>query len=144
MTVSISNCAIRMAVIKPQDRLDAWNARAMREQLDLLLREGTTVFIIDLSQTRFMDSAGLAVIVNLLKHVRRTGGDVKLTQPEHEVVQRLLDLTRFDQVFDLVDSVATAAASVQISVPVISSQINISQTVENPHYVVPNTVANAS
>ena len=46
----------------------------------------------------------MAVLVSVLKRARQAGGDVRLVRPRAEAVERTLRLTRFDQVFSMVDS----------------------------------------
>ena len=105
MEITVTEQLSRTVVVAPKERLDAFSAPQMRERLEALLAEGVTQFIIDLSQTPFLDSAGMAVLVSLLKRARQAGGDVKLVKPASEAVQRILLLTRFDKVFDMLDSV---------------------------------------
>ncbi len=105
MEITVTEQLSRTVVVAPKERLDAFSAPQMRERLEALLAEGVTQFVIDLSQTPFLDSAGMAVLVSLLKRARQAGGDVKLVKPASEAVQRILLLTRFDKVFDMLDSV---------------------------------------
>lgn len=89
--------------VAPQDRLDAFSAPALRQQLDDLLADGVQNFVIDLSVTPFMDSAGMAVLVSLLRRTRQEGGSVKLVWPRAEAVRRTLQLTQFDRIFEFVE-----------------------------------------
>jgi anti-sigma B factor antagonist len=91
-------------------RFDAFNAGNLRDQLYALLDQGTSQFVLDLSQTPFLDSAAMAVLVSLLKRARQQKGDVKLVWPQQEAARRILNLTRFDRVFDMSE---TAAAALQ-------------------------------
>jgi len=89
-------------------RFDAFNADKLREQLYSIIDQGTNQFVLDLSQTPFLDSAAMAVLVSLLKRARQQGGDVKLVWPQQEAARRILNLTRFDRVFSMSET-ATAA-----------------------------------
>ena len=111
MELAITEHIIRTFIVNPQGRLDAFRAPAARQQLDQLIDGGATNFIVDLSETLFLDSAGMAVLVSLLKRARQAGGTVKLVWPKQEAVQRTLSLTRFDRVFEMVDSVEKALKS---------------------------------
>lgn len=108
MEIRVTEQLSRTVIVAPQERLDAFSAPQMRERLEALLAEGVTQFVIDLSQTPFLDSAGMAVLVSLLKRARQSGGDVKLVKPASEAVQRILLLTRFDKVFDMLDTAPTS------------------------------------
>jgi anti-anti-sigma factor len=93
----------RTVTLAPQERLDAFTAPALRAELERLLNDGVNHFIIDLSATPFMDSAGMAVLVTLLRRCRQNGGSVKLVWPRAEPVRRTLQLTQFDRIFEFVD-----------------------------------------
>ena len=92
---------IETVTVVPAQRLDAFSAPELRTDLDELIKRGVHDFVVDLSDTDFLDSAGMAALVSLLKQARRQGGDVKLIWPRREPVQRILRLTRFDRVFEI-------------------------------------------
>lgn len=95
--------------LTPPDRLDALSAPEWRQETSRYIDQGVSHFVVDLSATAFVDSAGMAALVSLLKQARTRGGDVKLVWPRREPVQRILRLTRFDRVFDIVPSGNSAA-----------------------------------
>lgn len=90
------------ATVRLDYRVDAFTAPALRSELDQLFDAGKSSFIVDLSDTPFMDSAGMAVLISLLRRSRQHGGDVKLIRPRSESVMRILQLTRFDRVFEFI------------------------------------------
>lgn len=108
MDIKVTEHVIRMAVVSPQGRVDAYSTPALRKELEQLLDAGVTRYVIDLSNVPFMDSAGMAALVSLLKRARQAGGDVKLVWPEQEGVQRILRLTKFDRVFGIAETVDAA------------------------------------
>ena len=55
---------------------------------------------IDLSNTRFIDSSGLGVLLSLNKSFRAQGGVLKLLNPSAAVLQ-LVELTRLHRVFEI-------------------------------------------
>jgi len=110
MDMTITEHVIRIAVAAPRQRIDAFTAPQLRAQLDRLLESGVQRFVLDLSAVPFLDSAGMAVLVSLLKRARYTGGDVRLVWPAEEAARRILRLTKFDRVFVMADS-ANAALS---------------------------------
>ncbi|MFQ5854658.1 MAG: STAS domain-containing protein [Anaerolineae bacterium] len=99
-----------VVVVAVTGDVDAATAPRLREQFDDLLGEGQHKFVIELSEVGFMDSSGLATLVQLFKRVRIGHGDVRLsgTQPE---VQRIFELTRLHRVFDIFPDRAGAVAS---------------------------------
>ena len=56
---------------------------------------------IDLSNTRFIDSSGLGVLLSVNKTLRAQGGILKLLNPSNAVAQ-LIELTRLHRVFEIV------------------------------------------
>ena len=99
---------IRVFIISLQEKLDAFAAPALREQIESLFQEGISHFVIDLSHVPFFDSAGMAVFVSALKRARLAGGDVKLVWPLAEEARRIIYLTKFDRVFDISHSAEEA------------------------------------
>lgn len=110
MDIRINEHTLRIAVVAPRTTVDAFTAPQLREKLVGLLADGVMCFVIDLSEVPFMDSAGMAVLVTALKRARTAGGNVKLVWPRLDAAQRILKLTRFDQVFDMVGTSDEALA----------------------------------
>jgi anti-anti-sigma factor len=103
--IEIIEHVIRIQVVRIMERLDAFNAPQIRAEFSMLLENGENRFVLDLSDTPFLDSAGMAVLVSLLKGARTQGGDVKMVWPQHEGAKRILSLTKFDRVFEMASSV---------------------------------------
>ena len=101
MNLMLQEHSIQIHVITLGERLDAFTAPTLREQMEGLIYEGANRFVIDLTRVPFFDSAAMAVFVNILKKARQAGGDVKLVWPEEEAARRIIHLTKFDRVFDL-------------------------------------------
>jgi anti-sigma B factor antagonist len=99
---------LRVMIVAPRERVDVVNAPELRQQLSQLFESGATNFVIDLSEVPFMDSSGMAVLVSILKRARQAGGDVKLVWPRIEAARRILNLTKFDRVFDIADTAEAA------------------------------------
>ena len=96
------------SIITLQGRITAFHAATLREQFASFIAKGNKHFILDLSQVEFLDSAGLAALVNLLKQAQREGGDATMILPKAEAAQRILKLTRFDKVFSVASTVEAA------------------------------------
>ncbi len=101
MNITVAEEVKRTVTITVKDRLDVVSAPQLKSEVEKLLDQGVVDFVIDLSETPFMDSAGMAVLVTLLRRCRMKNGTVKLVWPRAEPVQRTLILTRFDQVFEV-------------------------------------------
>ena len=95
-------------VIELSERIDTFTAPDIRRGFDSFIEQGTTQFVIDLSAATFLDSAGLAALVQLLKKSRARQGDVKIVLPQDKNVQRIFKLTKFDSIFDIAPTVSEA------------------------------------
>ncbi len=109
--ISIKEDVKRIVTIAPQGRLDTVRALDFKKQLQSVIDSGVKNIVLDLSQTPFLDSAGMAALVSALKQCRERGGDARMVWPEAEPVRRILALTKFDRVFQMKASVEEALAS---------------------------------
>lgn len=103
--IEVSEQTKKVMILAFRDRLDSFNAAGARKQIDSVLETGATNYAVDLSELDFMDSAGIAVLINLLKRTRMQGGTVKLVRPTSPTSLRILHLTKFDRLFEMYDTV---------------------------------------
>jgi anti-anti-sigma factor len=111
MKINVLEQVIKIVTLEIEGRLDAFTATQLRSKLDELQGQSVTRYVLDLTNLEFMDSAGMAVMVTLLKHARQLGGDVKMVMPKLEAARRILRLTRFDRVFDTFETAEEARKS---------------------------------
>lgn len=111
LQVAIKEDVMRIVTMAPQGRLDMLRALEFRKQVQAVIDSGVKNLVLDLSQTPFLDSAGMAVLVNALKQCRERGGDARMVWPQAEGVCRILALTKFDRIFEMKGSVEEALAS---------------------------------
>ncbi len=105
MDIQVQEFAIKHTLISIGGHVDAFVTPALQTQLDTFLAGGTKHFIVDLTQMQFMDSAGLAVLVKLLKRVNQVEGTVVLVMPKNEAARRIFQLTHLDQIFEIAETV---------------------------------------
>lgn len=108
MNIKARTETVDIAILNLEGRLDVVAAPQVRDLGKAKISEGVTRFIFDLSEITFLDSAGLASLVNVLKNARREGGNVRLIMPTLETARRTIVLTKFDQVFDVFEDEAAA------------------------------------
>jgi anti-sigma B factor antagonist len=84
---------------------------AFKGAIDTLKEAGKTDVVIDLSDTTFMDSTGIGLLIGALTTMRRAGGDVRLAGM-HERIKNLFLMTRLlGSAFTSYDTVEGAAES---------------------------------
>src|SRR5437868_3790895 len=65
--------------------------------------------VVDLSRVSYMDSSGLAVLIEGMQKVQEYGGKFALAGPQ-ESVQHIFEIARLDQVFQIFPDVDSALA----------------------------------
>ena len=68
------------------------------------IQEGAKIFVIDLSEVRYISSSGIGLLITMLTKMRNAGGEVYLTSPS-EHVKKLLIITKLNNIFTVFDSV---------------------------------------
>jgi len=89
--------------------VDMRRSTAFQQSLTAVLDEMPDRIILDLAEVRYMDSSGLAGLIKLLSNVRRLEIGLWLCRPTAPV-RNLLEITRLDTVFRVVDTLAEALA----------------------------------
>lgn len=98
------------ALVSLSGDVDAGSVHRLRAAFDTLVADGQHRFVIDLAGVPFMDSAGLAALVQLFKRVRIGEGDVRISGLQPPVL-RIFELVRLTRVFALFDTAEQACAS---------------------------------
>jgi anti-sigma B factor antagonist len=80
--------------------LDLETAPALRQRLHRAIEEGHTDLVVDLSGLTFLDSTGISVLVDALKHVRRLDGTLVLRSPATRT-RRVLEIAGLVEIFGL-------------------------------------------
>ncbi len=97
-------------VICPAGILDGTRVDELRAEVDHLLGGASPVVLIDLSDTTFVDSSGLGVLVSILKRVRAAGRQFCVCGPNAQI-KMVFELSGMDQAFDVFESRAAFEAS---------------------------------
>lgn len=99
-----------VVVVTVDGAVDAGSGEAMRTELERLVAAGQQRLVVDLTAVPFMDSSGLATLVQTFKRVRIGEGDVLVAGLQEDVL-RIFQLVRLDRVFDLFPDADSAVAS---------------------------------
>ncbi len=90
--------------------VDLHRSVEMRERLLEVMNEKPETMVINLSQVDFMDSSGLATLVEAMQLSRRYGGQIKLVGVQQRV-RSILEISRLDSIFPIFENEAEALAS---------------------------------
>jgi anti-sigma B factor antagonist len=97
-------------VVAPEE-IDIRNAARLRAALSQAAGNGPETLVVDLTRTRFCDSAAIHALVNAHKRAQAAGGQVLLAV-SGTAVPRIFEITGIDRVLPRFPSVAEALAHV--------------------------------
>lgn len=95
-------------LLRPVGDVDLSRSPQMRERLAKALASKPSRILVDLSQVPYMDSSGVATLVEALQHCRKAGCELMLTSL-HPKVRSIFEIAKLDQVFKIVDAPAAGA-----------------------------------
>jgi anti-anti-sigma factor len=96
----------------PGPKLNHEDCDAIRKLIFSSLAKGITHFILDLSSVETIDSFFLGVLMVTLRHVKANEGSIRLCHLRSQVLS-ILYLMKFDQYFEIHDSISEAYSSFQ-------------------------------
>ena len=85
-----------------EGEVDVATAPQLREALHQVIDQGATRLRIDLAEVGFIDSAGLGVLIGVLKRVREAGGEIELAHVQ-PAPRKVIEITGLDELFTLTD-----------------------------------------
>jgi anti-sigma B factor antagonist len=84
-------------LIEVSGRIDSMTANDFGTAMMAPVEQGDVNLVLDLSGVDFMSSAGLREIVNVLKKVKRTSGDLRVVAPTDRV-QEVFNMAGLDSI----------------------------------------------
>ncbi len=97
-----------LAVISVAGEVDLYSSPEMRKAITGVTRKKVPVVVVDLEQVEYMDSSGVATLVEGLQLSNGYGGSFRLAGLRPEV-REVFELSRLDRVFRIYDSADQAA-----------------------------------
>lgn len=89
-----------VVVVDVEGQLIVGNRQELKQKVLDELEKGAKQFLIDFSQTGYIDSSGLGVLVSLSKKIREQGGELRLANLNDDL-QTLFELTKLDTLFQI-------------------------------------------
>jgi len=99
-----------VTVIDVEGQLIVGNRQELKQKVLEELENGARKFLIDFSNTGYIDSSGLGVLVSLSKKIREQGGELRLANL-NEDLRTLFELTKLDTLFHIASSREEALTS---------------------------------
>ncbi|MFH1189362.1 MAG: STAS domain-containing protein [Candidatus Omnitrophota bacterium] len=86
------------------------NAPELKKAFTGLIGSKPSKLIVNFSKVIYIDSSGLGVLVDLLKHVKLYGGRLKVTNLSSKI-KSMFEIIKFDRIFDILADEGDAVAA---------------------------------
>jgi anti-anti-sigma factor len=100
MEVSIDNDIAIACLVR---RFDAYTANEVEAALREVIAKGTKKVVCDFSQTEYVASAGLRVLLSQAKSLQKTGGQIVMASMQSYVYE-VFEISGFAQIFKIYKS----------------------------------------
>lgn len=97
-------------IFRLEGRIDTGGAVDMDVMLHAAVAEKKYKMVLDLADVRYISSAGLRTLADILTQNQGEGGDLKLASMNPKIL-RILQIIGFDQFFSIYDTVDEAVAA---------------------------------
>jgi anti-sigma B factor antagonist len=105
-------------IVHVEGQLIVGNRQELKQMVLDQIERGERRFLIDFSQTGYIDSSGLGVLVSLSKKIREQGGELRLGHLNDDL-RTLFEMTKLDTLFRLEDG-GNGAAGAGVPAPLRS------------------------
>jgi anti-sigma B factor antagonist len=99
-----------LAVCCVVGELDINTAPDIKKSFDRLIAKKEPKIVVNFSKVTYVDSSGLATLVEVLKGMRSYGGKMKLSDMSPKI-KSLFEITKLEKLFDIVASEEEAIAN---------------------------------
>lgn len=92
-----------VTIVEVTGQLIVGNRQELKDAVLEELEGGGRKFLVDFTDTAYIDSSGLGVLVSLSKKIREKGGELRLSNLNDDV-RTLFELTKLDTLFPIADT----------------------------------------
>lgn len=94
-------------IIKPLGEIDLHNSPQLRKTLQEVIKQNTVNLLINLEAVSYVDSSGLATLVEVFQQISKQGKKLALFSLQ-DTVKNVLSITRLDEIFPIYPSLEEA------------------------------------
>ena len=98
--IDLERLSADTAIVEVAGDADLHSAPELRDRLGELVDDGTRRVVVDLTETTFVDSMTLGVLLGSMKRLGTAGGRLELVVPKPDI-RRIFEITMLDRVFEL-------------------------------------------
>lgn len=103
----------RILVASVAGEVDASNVDDIRTRITAMIPNEALGVVVDLSEVRYLDSAGVGLLFELAGRLSAAGQHIRLTLPESSLVRRVLELTAVEAVAPIDTSLEASLAELE-------------------------------
>jgi anti-sigma B factor antagonist len=100
-----------VAVVGLKGEVDLYTCPDLKEELLRVIREGATLVVVDLTETTFIDSTGLGVLIRGVERLNTEGGRLVVVCVDPNMV-KVFEVTGLNRVFAIYSTRDEALAQV--------------------------------
>ena len=90
--------------------IDINSSPMIKKSFDKLISQKTSKIVINLSKVTYVDSSGLATLVEILKNMRSYGGRMRLVCMSSKI-KSLFEITKLEKLFEIMADEETATTN---------------------------------
>lgn len=105
--IDVERCA-EVPVARPREDIDAVNARRVQAELSASVEDGSDKLVLDLSDTRYVDSAGIDMLLRLAERMRERRAQLVVVIPDDSSLSRLAEVVNLSDSVLVCDTVEGA------------------------------------
>lgn len=101
-----------LAILRINGDVDLYSSPKVRKQILSLIKKTCSNLLVDLNGVTYMDSSGVATLVEALQLMRKKKGNLKLYSLR-PAIRDVFELSRLDKVFDICEDEQQALQSIE-------------------------------
>lgn len=99
-----------LTVFYAEGEIDINTSPSVKKQFDRLISSKTPKIIVNLEKVTYVDSSGLATLVEILKNMRSYGGRLRLSNMSSKI-KSLFEITKLEKLFEIIADEAEAIST---------------------------------
>ncbi len=89
-----------VVIIEPSGEIDFYNSSVMRERFGDLIKQKRKGIVVNLARVTYIDSSGLATLIELMQKMNKYGGKLKLSGL-NQTVKDTFEVSKLIDVFSI-------------------------------------------
>jgi anti-sigma B factor antagonist len=103
-------------VVAVRGEIDLFTAPELKQKLTDAIEGGKSRIVVDLSETTFLDSTALGVLIGAVKRLRSRDGALVIVNTDQNIA-KTFEITGLDQIFTILDNRDEAIAALDTAAP---------------------------